>query len=128
VVHHHLSSIIIAPSRLLFPGHLSFVIPSVVCHLCCRIALVHPQSTQRAVACQHGGGCSVNHHHCPCHHHSLSSLFVIIIPIVIIHCLLLLSPLSSFIVHHCCCCCSCSLLLSLLLLFNIRCHYHHPYL
>jgi hypothetical protein len=83
VVHRHLSSIVVVPSHLLFPGRLSFVVPSVVCHLRRRTALVHPQSTRRAVARQRGGGCSVDRHHRPCHcrcpHRSSSSPVLIVI-------------------------------------------------
>jgi hypothetical protein len=100
VVHCRLSSIIIVPSRLLFPRCLSFVVPSVVCHRRRRTALVHLQSTRRAVAHQHGGGCSVVHRHCPhrhrchpCHRHS--SLFVGVIPVCRRH------SLSSFVVVVC---------------------------
>jgi hypothetical protein len=77
VVHRCLSSIVVVPGCLSFPRHLSFVVPSVVCRRRRCTALVHPQSTRRAVARQHGGGCSVVRCRCPC---SLSlSLFVVVI-------------------------------------------------
>jgi hypothetical protein len=87
VVHRHLLSIVIVPSRLSFPHRLSFVVPLVICHCRCRMALVHLQSTQQAVACQCGGGCSVVHHHRS--HHHYSSSFVVVIPVC--HCCSLLS-------------------------------------
>jgi hypothetical protein len=146
VVHCRLSSIV--PGHLSFPRRLSFVVPSIVCHLCHHTALVHPQSTQQAVACQCGGGCSVDHCCCPCccpcrHHSSFvivipvchchscrrHLLFVIIVPVIVI-CHLSL----SFVICHC----PCSLSSSLLSSFIICCHHsssvivpvcrrhHHP--
>jgi hypothetical protein len=82
VVHCCLSSIVIVPGRLSFPHRLLFVVPSIVRHLHRCMALVHPQSTRRAVACQHGGGCSVDRCCCPCCclcHRHLS--FVVIVPV-----------------------------------------------
>jgi hypothetical protein len=102
VVHRRMSSIVVVPSRLSFPHRLSSVVPSVVrcCCCCChcRTALVHPQSTQRAVARQRGGGCSVDRRRRPCHR---CSLFVVVIPV---HCRrpcsLSSSPSSSFVVRR----------------------------
>jgi hypothetical protein len=89
VVHHrHLS----------FPCHLLFVVPLVVCCRCHRMALVHPQSTQQAVARQHGGGCSVI---CCCHPRCChSSLFVVVVPVCHVCCPHL--SLSFVVVCHCC--------------------------
>jgi hypothetical protein len=103
VVHRCLSSIVIVPSHLSFPRCLLFVVPSIVCCLCRRTALVHPQSTRRAVACQRGGGCSVDRHRHPCRRHSS---FIVIVPIhcchpvIIIHCSSSSSLSLSFIVCH----------------------------
>jgi hypothetical protein len=110
VVHRRMSSIVVVPSRLLFPHRLLSVIPSVVRCCCChrRTALVHPQSTRRAVAHQHGGGCSVDHRRRPhrrcllfvvivpvhCH-----SSFVIIVPVVIIRRSSLFVRPSPFLIH-----------------------------
>jgi hypothetical protein len=124
VVHRHLLSIVIVPSHLSFPCCLLFVVPLIVCCLHRHTALVHPQSTRRAVARQRGGGCSVDHrhHHCchPCCCHS-SSLFIVI-PIVVIHHSSSLSLLSSFIIHHCCPCHRHSLFIVVPV---HHCH-HHP--
>jgi hypothetical protein len=97
VVHRRLSSIVVVPGRLSFPRRLSFVVPSVVCRRRCRTALVHPQSTRRAVARQRGGGCSVVRRHRPRRRHSSS--FVVVVPVH--HC----RPcLSSFVIVVVCRC------------------------
>jgi hypothetical protein len=98
VVHRRMSSIIVVPSHLSFPHRLLSVIPSVVRHRR-RTALVHPQSTRRAVAHQRGGGCSVDRRHCP---RRRCSLFVVVVPVRCRHpCSLLSSPSSSFIIRRC---------------------------
>jgi hypothetical protein len=71
----------------------SFVIPRsfVVCRLRLRMALVHPQSTRRAVARQRGGGCSVDRRCRPCRCRPPLSLFVVVVRC---HCSLSLSSMS----------------------------------
>jgi hypothetical protein len=75
VVHRRMSSIVVVPGRLSFPHRLSSVVPSVVRR---HTALVHPQSTRRAVARQRGGGCSVDRHRRPRHH---CLLFIVVVPV-----------------------------------------------
>jgi hypothetical protein len=115
VVHRRMLSIVVIPSRLSFPHCLSSVVPSVVRRR--HTALVHPQSTRRAVARQRGGGCSVDHHHrpcrrcllfvivvpvrCPCPCSLSLSLFVVVIPVIVVCRPSSLSPSSSFVVHRC---------------------------
>jgi hypothetical protein len=95
VVHRRLSSIVVVP------GCLSFVVPSVVCCLRRHTALVHPQSTRRAVARQRGGGCSVDRHRRPPSlsfvivvRHCRSSLSFVVHVVVVPRCR---PPLSSFV-------------------------------
>jgi hypothetical protein len=98
VVHRRLSSIVVVPGRLSFPSRLSFVVPSVVCRLCRRTALVHPQSTRRAVAHQCGGGCSVDRRRRP---RRCCSLFIVVVPVRRCHpCSSSSSPSSSFVVRR----------------------------
>jgi hypothetical protein len=95
VVHRRMSSIIVVPGRLSFPHHLLSVVPSVV-RCCRRTALVHPQSTRRAVACQRGGGCSVDRRRCP---RRRCSLFVVVVPVVVIRHLSSFVRPSPFLIH-----------------------------
>jgi hypothetical protein len=101
VVHRRMLSIVVVPGRLSFPHRLSSVVPLVVRCRRCRTALVHPQSTQRAVARQRGGGCSVDRRRRPRRRCSSSSSLFVAVPVRRRRpCSSSSSPSSSFVVRR----------------------------